>query len=94
MSEQLGTVETLYRGRSLTELQWLGVGGKSRVFQGDLFFLGWAVPRGLPVTGFRRAWWDFCFGYVSGFPLRDIFYYIATRSFSSRERFSEGEFDD
>lgn len=50
-----------------------------------IFNLGWAA-RGIPPKeyGLRRALWDIAFGHVSGFPLRDIAYYVRTRSFSRR----------
>lgn len=46
-------------------------------------YLGWGQLRNTPAYGFRRAVYDFCFGYVSGFKLKDILYYLLTRSFSS-----------
>lgn len=33
-----------------------------------------------PAFGLRRAVWDAAFGYISGFPLSAIVYYVATRS--------------
>jgi hypothetical protein len=34
--------------------------------------LGWGIERAYPRRGFRRMLWDFCFGYVSGYPVRDV----------------------
>ena len=34
--------------------------------------LGNGAMRNYPRFGFRRMLWDFCFGYVSGYPVRDI----------------------
>lgn len=37
-------------------------------------------------TGLRRALWDAAFGWVNGWPARDIAYFIWTRSLSARRR--------
>lgn len=57
----------------------VGFGNKDRQIVAD-FNLGYGIFRA-PDRGFRRAFWDMCFGYVSGFRKRDIFYFILTRSF-------------
>lgn len=65
-------------------IQHLGFGGRSRVIESDID-LGRGRLRIDPNRhGFRMAVWDAAFGYVSGFRVRDIAYYIATRSLSSR----------
>ena len=60
-------------------IHYVGFGGKTRKIVANTD-LGYGVFRA-PEYGFRRAVWDFCHGYVSGFRLRDILYFIATRSF-------------
>jgi len=62
------------------EMQWVGLGGKTAKYHGPLFELGEGVPRNVPDQGVRRAIFDACFGYVSGFPVRDIAYFVVTRS--------------
>tara|TARA_R100000365_G_C2747226_1_gene76958 strand:- start:4294 stop:4677 length:384 start_codon:yes stop_codon:yes gene_type:complete len=65
-----------------TEVQHVGWFGRTRTVQATLP-LGLGVDRA-PEYGIHRALFDIAYGYVSGFRLRDIAYYIATRSLSRR----------
>lgn len=69
------------------EMSWLGAGGATRTAPAVLD-LGWTTGANFPRRkyGIRRALWDIAFGYVSGFPLRDIAYFVRTRSLSGRAR--------
>lgn len=60
-------------------VNYVGFGNKDRQLIAD-FNLGYGVFRA-PDHGFRRALWDFCHGYVSGFRIRDILWFVATHSF-------------
>lgn len=58
-------------------MQWRGWGDRPREYTGDLRYLGWGVPRPRAERGtWRRIVWDLAFGYVSGFPKRDIVWYV------------------
>lgn len=61
------------------QVTYLGFGGKTRIAETNMD-LGLGRFR-TPQYGFRRAFWDICHGYVSGFRKRDIAYYVMTRSF-------------
>lgn len=65
----------------------IGWDEETRVATGPLIDLGHGAGRWdtLPRHGFRRAVWDFCFGYVSGFAVKDILYYVLTRSLDARK---------
>lgn len=63
-------------------IQYVGFGGTIRSVTTDMK-LGRGVWR-TPEYGLRRAVWDAAHGYVSGFRIRDIAYYLVTRSFSER----------
>jgi len=64
----------------VTYLSWRG---KTKTVLTDLE-MGRGSFRNLPPFGLRRAVWDAAFGYISGFPKRDILYYILTRSLNKR----------
>lgn len=60
-------------------LHYVGFGGRDAVVSGRRVNLGIGVARD------RRGWvWHFCFGYVSGYPVRAIFYYLLTRHTTKR----------
>lgn len=65
----------------------IGWDEEDRTATGPLVRLGYGAGRWdtLPRHGFRRAVWDFCLGYVSGFAVKDILYYILTRSLDARK---------
>lgn len=56
----------------MSDMQWRKAGGETGHYNGPLFNLGHGIPRQLPEHGPRRAIFDLAFGYVSGFPVRDI----------------------
>lgn len=55
------------------EMQWRRADGTFAEYAGILDDLGYGIPRN-PSTewGIRRALFDLAFGYVSGFPIRDV----------------------
>jgi len=54
-------------------LHYVGWGGKDATVSGERIRLGSGVLR-------KRSWlWHFSFGYVSGFPIHGILYYLLTR---------------
>ena len=61
---------------------YLGWGGKTLTVETNVN-LGLGRTR-TPQYGLRRAWWDVCFGYVSGFKWSAILYFVVTRSLSRR----------
>lgn len=65
-------------------IDYVGWGGTTRQVVTDCE-LGRGVRRA-PAYGLRRAVYDAAFGWVSGFRLRDIAYFILTRSLSERVR--------
>lgn len=65
------------------EVHCVGWGNKTVAIPGPYLHLGFGKRRA-PSFGLRRAFWDMCYGYVSGFRKRDILYYILTRSLSRR----------
>lgn len=64
------------------DITYVGLGGKLRSVAPSME-LGQG-GREAPEVGIRRAIWDMAYGYVSGFRLRDIAYYVLTRSLSLR----------
>lgn len=54
------------------DMQWRRANGTTGTYTGPLLDLGHGIPRDLPGWGIRRALFDIAFGYVSGFPIRDI----------------------
>lgn len=65
------------------DLTFLGVGGVTKTVSAD-FDLGVAHERPMGEFGIRRAIWDIAYGYVNGFPIRDILWFVMTRSLSKR----------
>lgn len=53
-------------------MQWRKRDGSTGEYVGPLIELGQGIPRPMRDHGLRRAIFDLAFGYVSGFPLRDI----------------------
>jgi len=62
---------------------YVGWGGRALWVQADQP-LGYGSARGFPEYGIRRAIWDACFGFVNGFRLSAIVYYVLTRSLNRR----------
>ena len=56
----------------MSDMQWRKRDGTTGTYAGPLVDLGQGIPRQMRAHGFRRAVFDLAFGYVSGFPLRDI----------------------
>lgn len=56
----------------MSDMQWRKANGDVGDYEGPLVDLGQGIPRRMRDHGFRRAVFDLAFGYVSGFPLRDI----------------------
>lgn len=54
------------------DMQWRRADGSTGTYEGPLFDLGYGIPRRIPAYGLRRSLFDLAFGYVSGFPVRDI----------------------
>ena len=69
-------------------MSYVGWGGTTVYKTGKMSALGFDYGRGasLPRRGLRRAAYDFCYGYVSGFEVRHIIWYIFTRSLNYRKR--------
>lgn len=67
---------------------YIGWGETIATVEGRMSTLGFDYGRGdrLPRKGFRRAVYDFCFGYVSGFPVKDILWYVFTRPLNPRKK--------
>jgi hypothetical protein len=63
--------------------QYLGWGGKYEHVEAEIE-LGFGSLRGLPQHGIRRALWDAACGYVNGFKLSAIIYFVLTRSLNHR----------
>lgn len=66
-----------------TNIHCVGWGGKTRTLTAD-FTLGEAHHRPMGDYGLRRALWDIAFGYVSGFRILDIAWFVLTRSLHPR----------
>jgi len=71
--------KTTTTNQPIDYLSWHGV---TKTLPSTDMDMGRGSFRNLPQYGLRRAIWDAAFGYVSGFPKRDIVYYILTRSLS------------
>ena len=54
------------------DMHWKRWNGKDGFYHGVLEDLGYAIPRPFREWGIRAALMDFCMGYASGFPVRDI----------------------
>jgi hypothetical protein len=59
----------------------IGWGGKI-TYVADDFDMGRGAYRNVPAFGIRRAIWDAAYGWVNGFRLSSIVYYVCTRSLS------------
>jgi hypothetical protein len=70
-------------GAAMPEITYVGWGGRLASVQADQP-LGHGSRRGYPLYGFRKALWDACFGFINGFTLRAIAYYVLTRSLNKR----------
>jgi len=63
------------------EMYWRRADGSQGEYVGPLRDLGHGIPRPDHGPGIRRALFDLAFGYVSGFPVRDILAYVLRSSF-------------
>ncbi|WP_138945260.1 hypothetical protein [Plantibacter sp. M259] len=54
------------------DMQWRKANGQTGRYTGPLMDLGRGIPRKMRDHGVRRAIFDLAYGYVSGFPMRDI----------------------
>jgi hypothetical protein len=63
------------------EMHWRRADGSMGEYAGPLRDLGHGIPRPDHGPGIRRALFDLAFGYVSGFPVRDILAYVFPGSF-------------
>ena len=66
---------------STGEVAWRRADGTTGKYTGPIRELGQGIPRGDSGPGIRRALFDLAFGYVSGFPVRDILAYVFPGSF-------------
>jgi hypothetical protein len=62
-------------------VSWRRADGTTGEYTGPLQELGHGIPRRDTGPGIRRALFDLAFGYVSGFPVRDILAYVFPGSF-------------
>lgn len=67
------------------QIPHIGFRDRERIASGTLVHLGIGIERGAPEHGLRRALEDFCHGYLAGFRVRDILFYICTRSLNYRK---------
>lgn len=68
----------------MPEMQWRKANGETGSYSGPLVALGHGIPRKAGSFGVRRAIYDAAFGYVSGFPVRDIFAFSVRSLFPQR----------
>lgn len=66
------------------DMTWRRADGSIGEYRGELIELGMGIPRNLGAHGIRRALFDLAFGYVSGFPVRDILPFAVRSLFPSR----------
>ena len=66
------------------QMQWRKADGTMGTYTGPLIYLGRGIPRPMGDHGIRRALFDLAFGYVSGFPVRDILPFAARSLFPQR----------
>lgn len=68
------------------EVSWRSAAGRTRTYRGPVIDLGVGIPRRAHHRswGIRRAVFDAAFGYVSGFPVRDIIPYAIRALFPTR----------
>lgn len=94
LTEEQADIEDSVLTHSLWEhpveggMSHVGWGGRTRIVRGRMIPLGIGIDNGRAMHrwGFRRAVYDFCFGYVSGFAVKDILYFVWTRSLNPRKR--------
>lgn len=65
------------------DMEWRKANGEDGTYSGPLVALGHGIPRKLGPHGIGRAIFDLAFGYVSGFPVRDIIAFSARSLFPS-----------
>jgi hypothetical protein len=65
-------------------MQWRRRNGTTGHYTGPLVDLGLGIPRRMRDHGIRRALYDLAFGYVSGFPVRDILPFALRSLFPQR----------
>lgn len=65
-------------------MQWRRRDGSTGTYSGELLDLGYGIPRKRGFWGVRAALFDLAFGYVSGFPVRDILPFAARSLLPSR----------
>jgi hypothetical protein len=56
----------------MSDMTWRKADGSTGEYSGPLMDLGHGIPRPMRDHGARRAVFDLAFGYVSGFPVRDV----------------------
>lgn len=66
------------------DMTWRRADGTLGEYHGELIELGMGIPRRKGPHGIRRAVFDLAFGYVSGFPVRDIIPFAARSLFPGR----------
>jgi hypothetical protein len=59
------------------EINFVGWGGRLKSLTPNVELGVGVMPA--QRSGLRRALWDAAFGYVNGFPIRDILYFVLTR---------------
>lgn len=70
------------------DMQWRRADGSMGTYHGPLKSLGHGIPRPMRDHGFRRAMFDLAFGYVSGFPVRDIIPFALRSLLPQRPRYA------
>jgi len=68
-------------GGEVVRVQWRRADGTTGEYEGHVRDLGHGIPRRDSGPGVRRAVFDLAFGYVSGFPVRDILAFVLRSSF-------------
>ena len=68
------------------DMTWRRADGTMGEYHGELVELGMGIPRRKGAFGIRRAMFDLAFGYVSGFPVRDIIPFAVRSLFPGRRR--------
>lgn len=76
-----------------SDMQWRRTNGSIGHYSGPLIDLGHGIPRRIPSYGIRAALFDLAFGYVSGFPVRDILTFSARSLFPQAGRVAFVEID-
>lgn len=68
------------------DMTWRRADGGIGEYRGEMVELGMGIPRRKGSYGIRRAVFDLAFGYVSGFPVRDIIPFAIRSLFPGRRR--------